>query len=432
MIRRIKHKVAFKDFLTLFMKVDNYCCLFFLVALLLSSFASHAQNIPPKNINTPTDSLSKTHDAYSNSQLDLGDIAKSLLKKKNFNQNDSSKINYSFLPAIGYSLQTRLAGVFSTNLAFYTNPAHSKEKISSIISSVAYTQNKQIIFPIQAVIWTKKDKYNVIVDWRYLNYPSTTFGLGGNSKINNGYKIDFNYIRFRQSLLRKISGNIYAGLGYYFDYLWNIQEINPPAGKTDFERYGLSKSTTASGIAYRVLIDTRHNQVNAKQGWYVNIVDRTNYKFLGSSASWQSLLAEFRTYITFKNHPKNVLALWSYNWLTLGGKPPYLLLPSTGWDDYSNTGRGYIQGRYRGRQMLYFEAEYRFGISQNGLFGGVVFANAQSFSKTISQQFSVIAPAFGAGLRIKLNKYSGANLCIDYGIGIDGSRGLFVNLGEVF
>ena len=127
-----------------------------------------------------------------------------------------------------------------------------------------------------------------------------------------------------------------------------------------------------------------------------------------------------------------MLALWSYNWLTIAGKPPYLLLPSTGWDDYFNTGRGYIQGRYRGRQMLYMEAEYRMQITKNGLLGAVFFANAQSFSKDLSRQFQTIAPAAGAGIRIKLNKFSGANLCIDYAFGAEGSRGFFVNLGEVF
>lgn len=35
-------------------------------------------------------------------------------------------------------------------------------------------------------------------------------------------------------------------------------------------------------------------------------------------------------------------------------------------------------------------------------------------------------------MRIKIVKHYGAHLCIDYGFGKDGSRGFFVNLGEVF
>jgi len=107
-------------------------------------------------------------------------------------------------------------------------------------------------------------------------------------------------------------------------------------------------------------------------------------------------------------------------------------LPSTGWDDQYNTGRGYIQSRFRAKQMVYGEAEYRFGITNNGFLGAVLFANVQSFSKNISNQLNVLAPGFGTGIRLKLNKNSNTNLCVDYGFGLNGSRGVFLNLGEVF
>ena len=82
--------------------------------------------------------------------------------------------------------------------------------------------------------------------------------------------------------------------------------------------------------------------------------------------------------------------------------------------------------------MIYMEAEYRFKVSPSGLFGGVVFVNAQSFTEWPSNTFQTIAPAAGLGLRLKFNKYSRTNIAIDYGFGQNGSQGIFVNLGEVF
>lgn len=124
---------------------------------------------------------------------------------------------------------------------------------------------------------------------------------------------------------------------------------------------------------------------------------------------------------------------------TLGGNPPFLDLPSTGWDTYSNTGRGFIQGRFRGKNLVYGEAEYRFGLSRNGLLGGVVFANAESVTElkvvrgvVENGRFEKVVPAVGAGLRLNLNKSARTNLAVDYGFGLDGSRGLALNLGEVF
>jgi len=401
------------------------------VAMGQDSLSIGPVKIFPRSAN---DKPSKNDTLRWNSQLDLIDIYQKVIKKDTLPRQDVKSTHLSALPVAGYSLQTGFAAVVSANLGFYTTAhQHQAEKISSLLTSITYSQYSQIIFPIQFDIWTKKDKYNIISDWRYMRYPSTTFGLGGHSNINDGYTIDFNYAKFHQTLMRKVSRDLYAGIGYFFDYFWNVREVDPPPGvKTDFQKYGLTNTVTASGMAFRLLLDTRKNQINPDAGWYLNIVDRPNFTFLGSDNNWHSLLIEARRYFNFPGNSQNVFAVWSYNWLTISGKPPYLLLPSTGWDDFFNTGRGYIQGRYRGQDMLYLETEYRFGLTHNGFLGGVVFANAQSFSKELSTQFQIIAPGAGAGIRIRLNKFSGANLCVDYGWGLNGSQGVAVNLGEVF
>jgi len=367
-------------------------------------------------------------------QKDLADIVKRILKTRNKSNTQQHSLHISALPAAGYSLQTGWAGVFSTNLTFYLRPKPLPgEKLSTVLASITYSQYKQIIFPLQSNIWTKNNKYNIITDWRYLKYPSTTYGLGPFTKIKDGYTIDYNYIKFHQTILKSIYKDLYGGIGYYFDHFWNIKEIDPPAGvPTSFQQYGFANKVTASGIAFKLLYDSRTNPINATDGLFANIILRQNAVFLGSDNNWQSSLIEFRRYFHFPSSSKNVLAFWNYDWLTTSGKTPYLLLPSTGWDDFYNTGRGYIQGRYRDNNMIYLESEYRFNISSNGLFGAVIFANAESFSKTLNKEFSLIAPGYGAGIRLKLNKYSGTNLCVDYGFGNDRSRGVAVNLGEVF
>lgn len=375
--------------------------------------------------------------AYYANQTDITDVFAKIFKKHTERIDTMAelkpfKLHWSTVPAIGYTLQTGFAALLSENVAFYTSLLPN-QKLTSISTSITYSQYNQIILPLQADIWTKDNKYNFILDWRYMKYPSTTYGLGGNTVPSDGYTIDFNYAKFHESILRKINKNLYVGAGYYLDYFWKIREENPPATGTDFEKYGLTTTSISSGIAARLIYDSRLNQINAKQGFYANIAYRPNFTFLGSDNNWSSLLLEFRKYIKFKPTSKNVLALWSYNWLTVGGgAPPYLLLPSTGWDDFFNTGRGYIQSRFRQQNMIYLESEYRFVITNNGLIGGVVFANAETFSPFLTGTYSTIAPGVGFGIRLKLNKFSGANLCVDYGFGIEGSRGIAVNLGEVF
>ena len=108
------------------------------------------------------------------------------------------------------------------------------------------------------------------------------------------------------------------------------------------------------------------------------------------------------------------------------------MLPSTGWDDNYNTGRGYIQGRFRDKNMNYAESEYRFQLSKNEKWGGVIFVNGSSFETSWQKSFSKLAFGYGLGIRFQLNKTSKTNLCVDYAWGREHSHGIFVNIGEVF
>jgi hypothetical protein len=81
--------------------------------------------------------------------------------------------------------------------------------------------------------------------------------------------------------------------------------------------------------------------------------------------------------------------------------------------------------------MIYGETEYRFDISRNGMWGGVVFVNLQDYKELSSGEFAYLLPAAGTGIRIKFNKRSKVNLTLDIAVGKDSFNGYF-NLGEFF
>ena len=117
----------------------------------------------------------------------------------------------------------------------YQRHDHENENISTIVTSVAYTAKEQFIFPVASSIWTRNNEFNILTDWRYLKYPSETFGLGGYTKQDSFYTLDYYYLKLHQAILKKLATNFYAGLGYDFDFFWDIQEVNaPPGGETDF------------------------------------------------------------------------------------------------------------------------------------------------------------------------------------------------------
>jgi hypothetical protein len=406
-----------------------------ILGLLGSKTYAQQKNIPLAKIYT--DSVSrKLKDTASlvvngTPQKDIYNVIGELFHKKTAPTKDSvnSKAVISIAPAVGYTLVTKLALVLSGNMTFRTD---TSARISTIIASTDYTQNKQFTLPIQTSIWTKNNTYNFVGDYRYFKYPQSTYGLGSNADISHEDPMDYSYIRFYETALRRVTGDFYAGAGYIFDEHYNIQYLGNNFTRPAFNIYGRPRHSIATGYTINALVDSRDNALNPSKGIYANLIFRSSIKDLGSTSDWNSLVVDVRKYIKFPAGSDNVLALWSYDWLILNGKPSYLDLPSTGWDANSATGRGYIQGRFRGAQMVYFEAEYRYKITANGLLGGILFANAESFSAQQGTKLQSIQPAFGPGLRIKLNKISKTNIAIDYGFGNQGSRGLFIDVGEAF
>lgn len=371
-------------------------------------------------------------------QRDASDVVSSIFKSKKSKSNSSrdtstriTKPTISGLPAIGYTLTTRFAVTLTGNIAFRLD---SNANLSTITSSVAYSQNRQFTFPLESNIWSRNGKYDYIGDIHFMKYPQETFGLGSGSSIDNADKMDYNYIRFYEIVLRQVTANFFLGMGYIIDWHYNISDQNPlPNGQIpDYQLYGPQSSTVSSGITINALYDTRDNSINPYHGFYASGTYRVSPKVMGSDDNWHSCIIDVRKYFIFPYGSRNVLAIWQYDWLVLDGHPPYLDLPSTGWDSYSNTGRGYIQGRFRGKKMVYGETEYRFPISADGLLGAVAFVNIQSFAGLNSNQLQAAQPGWGGGLRIKLNKRSRTNVDIDYGFGEQGSHGLFVNIGEAF
>jgi hypothetical protein len=81
--------------------------------------------------------------------------------------------------------------------------------------------------------------------------------------------------------------------------------------------------------------------------------------------------------------------------------------------------------------MIYGEAEYRFDLTKSGLFGGVLFINAESFIDPDTNRFKYVLPAAGLGCRLKFNKYSDSNITGDIAFGKD-SFNWYISLNEAF
>jgi hypothetical protein len=364
-------------------------------------------------------------------QQDIINILKDLFNS-NIAKTDTlklSKTQFSLIPAIGYSLSTGFAFDLTANVAFFTNKNH-KDNFSVIDAELVYDTQNQKIFASRSEIWFGENNFKFTTDLRAEQYPVNTYGLGTTANIPN--TLDYNHIRVYSTIYKKINGAFYFGVGYNYDSHFDIhQDGNADKSVSQFTQYGFSPASISSGYSLTLLFDNRRNHINPLNGGYGSLSYRDNLTLLGSDSHWQSFSLDLRKYYRLSSVTNNVLAFWALCEFTTGNVP-YLDLPSTATDTYHNSGRGYAAQRFRGKNELYLEAEYRFRLTRNGLIGGVLFTNAESFSEFRTNQFVKIAPAAGAGLRIKINKQSNTNVGFDYAYGINNSRGLFVNLGEYF
>ncbi len=406
---------------------------YYTLAFILTIFyqpCAQAQNPNP-------DIIIQHKDTLIGHQIDVWDVWRYIWGQTENLYHDSiplkkGKFYISPVPALGYTIQSSFFAGAEANISFFTDEPR-QTNLSTILINGEYSLKQQFTLQLESDIWTKNNKIDLVGDIRYYQYPSVTYGLGTHSTIADADPLDYTYLRVYEVFAKQFAPDLLCGIGYNLDYRYDIEDFgNASHTETDIKKYdGGASSTVSSGLSLNMVYDARRNNNNPQGGWYGDVIIRPNLTILGSTNNWQLFYADFRKYFRLPGKSHNILAFWNYYWITIG-HAPYLDLPATQWDTYENSARGYIQDRFKAPALIYFETEYRFKILSDGLLGGVVFTNFQSYSNWPSNTFSTIFPAVGTGLRIKVNKHSNTNACIDYAWGVQGSNGVFFNLGEVF
>ena len=378
-----------------------------------------------------TDSISPVGTIDTVRQVDLVDYLVRILKIKNAKERrDDRKIRFSLFPSTSASGDKTVFTSF--NVAFLLGDI-SDTKVSNIYFYPYIGFGGQFGFQVQPNIWLRKNSWNFIGEYFMLNYPQNTWGLGGNSPSENITMIDYDHTRIHQNVMKGILPNLSIGLGYAYDRHYNIS-VEESDYSSIIEGYMPEDKdyTFSSGLTLPIMYDLRRNQLNPQNGLMASLTYSYYHPFLGSDDKWQSLFLDTRKYFPFRGRLHKLLAFRGYYWTIISGNPPYLDLPANRWEPVpGSASRGIRQNRYRSNAILYFESEYRFGITANGFLGGVVFASVTSASQYDTQQFKYWHPAAGTGIRLKFNKYSNTNVTCDFGFSKEFAS-VYVSIGEAF
>jgi hypothetical protein len=387
-----------------------------------------------------------------------------LFKKKGKPQKPPRKTSVLVLPNVSSNPTNGFLLGLGGGIGWYMGPKENT-RVSSANFTAAVTSKQQLITFVKPNIYTKENEFFFQGDMRYYIYSQPTYGLGTNapdtvnipdemSWMGQGtdsdsvfFPMKFNYVKFHAIANKRIIDNLYAGLGIHVDYYYSINDeyyqpatSTTPELETPHHYYSAlnnfsEENYMLSGISLNFIYDTRDNQICPYEGIYANINYRINTTFLGSDQNSTALWLEFRTYVGLsEKFPRHLIAFWAFGDFNLTGKMPYLTLPSLGEDQRARSGRGYTNGRFRGRDIVYTEIEYRFPISQcTQILGGVLFVNATTTNnpQTGVNLFEYVRPAVGIGIRLMVNKHFRTNINLDFAIGKD-SKGFYFSGQETF
>lgn len=259
---------------------------------------------------------------------DLIDIGKSFFHIQNkIDTSKKHKLYFSILP-LSSAVPGGGRAIFTATTAGFYLGERSTTYLSTVTFAPYFNFTGRYGFPFRSNLWLKNNSWAIQGDTRFLVYPQNTWGLGGGTPEFNKFVVNYNYARFYQAALKRITSYLYAGAGYNMDIYMDI-ETNNPGALQRFTKYSYGtsseKTSFSSGVTASLLYDSRNNQFNPLPGAYTSIVYRINAHAFGSDADWQSIYIDMRKYISLTHtNQHNVLAFWTYYWKTFGNGIPYL------------------------------------------------------------------------------------------------------------
>ncbi|MFC1715894.1 BamA/TamA family outer membrane protein [Candidatus Poribacteria bacterium] len=341
---------------------------------------------------------------------------------ENTAEDDGSGSSLGAVPMIGYSPETKLlfgaAGIYTFHM-----DKHGGRPSSIPVMSI-YTQKKQYSIGLAPELYLSGDRYRVTGGISFAKFPDKFYGIGNNTLDDMEEDYTPQWILFNAGLQRRIYIGLNFGVQYEFEKS-KVTEADPDGllatGQIDGSEGGIN-----SGAGLLMNWDDRDNIFFPTAGRFYQISSMTYTDILGSDYEFTRLGLDLRQYIPIL--PSHTLALQGLiNYIT--GDPPFHKLSLLGGQ---NIVRGYYLGRYREKNMIAFQMEYRVlpvwwrRLGVVGFYGLGAVANEMSDFELDDFKHSV-----GVGLRFQLDTKERVNFRVDYAYGKD-SSGIYITALEAF
>ncbi|MEI6948652.1 BamA/TamA family outer membrane protein [Paraflavisolibacter sp. H34] len=329
-------------------------------------------------------------------------------------------------PTLAYAPETRWEFGLSSLFVYYAKK-DTTNRLSEVNGFTFYTLENQYGFWFDHALYSHQNRWSFIGRLRYQNFPLLYFGTGPNTPAQYQARVDARQLNIKERALKKIGDNLFTGVEAD---LQRISSVNFVAHEPTFTEKPLGHEGSLNlGFGTGIVYDKRHNVMNVREGSFAELALLHYDKRWGSDYSFTSIISDNRFYKSINE--RDVLAAQVFGQFSVGA-PPFNQLSLMGGESLM---RGYYLGRYRDRNQISAQVEYRLlplPFSFTKRWGAAVFGGTGSVFNRF-HEFSTRDFVFagGAGLRFLLFPKKDIFTRLDVAFTKEG-RGFYIFIGEAF
>ncbi|HAA12645.1 MAG TPA: hypothetical protein DCE41_13510 [Cytophagales bacterium] len=331
-------------------------------------------------------------------------------------------------PTLAYAPETRWE--FGASLLYVYHAQRKPENRLSEISTFAFvTLEQQYGLWLDHALYTDENRWYFLGRVRAQSFPLRYHGIGTEAPAEYQAYVAANQIWWRERILRRVGNdNWFVGLDADVQSLWNVDFQWQPEATNLLLPLGNGGSFNM-GLGPSIVYDNRENVLNVRHGLYAVASGLIYHPALGSEFNFSQFFTEVRGFVPVNE--RQVFAAQAQAVFN-NGDVPFNQLALMGGESLM---RGYYLGRYRDRQMLAAQVEYRwlpFDLPFTDRIGAAVFIGAGTVAPTVSDLINVPWQiSGGGGLRVLIFPDKDIYTRLDVGFTREGP-GYYLYIGEAF
>ncbi len=345
--------------------------------------------------------------------------------------NDTSDVSKSQLliyPTIAFAPETSWELGLSC-LYVYFAKRDTTNRLSEINGFTFLTLEDQYGLWFDHAIYSDQDRWFFLGRIRLQSFPLFYHGIGMNTPETYIARVEVNQINIKERVLRKLHKNLFLGLELDYQSLTGVDFVFDEPPDLSFELPLGSNGSRNLGLGLGLVQDSRHNVLNVRKGFFSEQAFLHYNTLWGSRFNFTSILSDTRIYRPIGK--RNVIAAQLFGQFNFGAVP-FNQLSLMGGESIM---RGYYYGRYRDKNQLAVQVEFRFlpiPFSFTNRIGAAVFAGTGSvYSQWRNLEIMNFVLSGGAGLRFLLFPKKDIWTRLDFAITKEGS-GFYLFIGESF